>query len=100
MSYSVQILGWFSAAMARASLSNRSLNRSAEIFRATSRRSRKSRAVAVGTTISRCPPHRPVLALISAHGSYLGCGDFWRRNVHRDRGAGLGQLGSENLGAA
>ena len=40
MSYSVQILGWFSAEMARASRSKRSVNRAAEILMATDRPSR------------------------------------------------------------
>ena len=31
-----------------------------------------SLAIAVGTTITGCPPHRPGRALISASGSYLG----------------------------
>ena len=34
--------------------------------------------VAVGTAVARCPPHRPVLALLNAHGSYLG---YWRRST-------------------
>src|SRR5260370_4329550 len=29
-------------------------------------------AVAVGTSVARCPPHRSVRALVSAYGSYLG----------------------------
>jgi hypothetical protein len=29
-------------------------------------------AIAVGTAIAGCPPHRPGRALISASGSYLG----------------------------
>jgi hypothetical protein len=31
-----------------------------------------SLAIAVGTPVARCPPHRPGRALISASGSYLG----------------------------
>jgi hypothetical protein len=29
-------------------------------------------AIAVGTPVARCPPHRPGRPLISASGSYLG----------------------------
>jgi hypothetical protein len=32
----------------------------------------KQLAIAVGTPVARCPPHRPGRALISASGSYLG----------------------------
>jgi len=38
------------------------------------------------------PPARTRAGAISAHGSYLGCEDIWRRNVHRGRGAGLGPM--------
>ncbi len=39
--------------------------------------------VAVGMPVARHPPHGPVRALISAHGSYLGCAGQNRSNCQR-----------------
>src|SRR5713226_2586499 len=51
--------------MARASRSKRSLNFSFATLMATVRFSLVSTAVAVGTAVAHCPPHRPVLALLA-----------------------------------
>jgi hypothetical protein len=43
--------------------------------------------VAVGTVVTHCPPHGPVLARLTHTVLTL---DVWRRNAHWDRGAECG----------
>ena len=43
--------------------------------------------VAVGTAITRCPPHGPVLALLAHTVLTSDMGNVWRRSAGWDRGA-------------
>jgi hypothetical protein len=52
--------------------------------------------LAVGTAVTRCPPHRPVLALLTHTVPTL---DVWRQNAHWDKGAGYGPPVSGQLKA-
>ena len=59
---------------------------------------RLSLSVAVGTAVARCPPHRPVLALL-AHTVPTWIWDVWRRSARWDRGAGSGPVVAGQPGA-
>ena len=50
------------------------------------------RGVAVGMPVARHPPRRSVRALVSAHGSYLGC--VWRQSELVDTDEGCAVQGS------
>src|ERR1700730_16663063 len=50
------------------------------------------RGVAVGMPVARHPPRRSVRALVSAHGSYLGC--VWRQSELVDTDEGCTVQGS------